>query len=404
MAFRARTGPLAHLMPTKDSAIEAALPSPGSPRRIAALDGVRGLAILLVLLRHSVVFGDFSPQSQWDAYFNAGAKASWVGVDLFFVLSGFLITGILYETRQDRHYFRTFYIRRTLRIVPVYYGFLLWYFLTAPLVIPPAEAPALSSGGLAWAASYASNYPTGLWGWGVLPHPVRHVWSLAIEEQFYLVWPLLIYRLPRERLMVVCLVVAGLGWALRAFLVGADLPIAGYVWTPARLGPLALGGWIALAARNPNHLRRISRAAWPAGLTMLGLVVGLLLWRRDLSYTDPIIQLIGFDAVAVLFAALIVLAVTARPGSLVGHLVSLRGLGAMGRYSYAIYLFHQPLILALRGAGLSAAMMPPILGSRWPGALAFALVATGASLAVALLSWHLWEKHFLRLKARFAYG
>ena len=211
------------------------LPSPITGGRVEALDGIRGVAVLLVMIGHGVVFGGFSTRSGWDAVFNAGAKTGWVGVDLFFVLSGFLITGILFDTRGSEHYFRTFYVRRFLRIVPVYYAVLLLYCLWGHALIDAAESPELSWNGLAWAATYLSNYPTGLHGWGVLPHPVRHLWSLAIEEQFYLLWPLLVYRVDARRLMTICLVAVGVGWVTRVLLLALSLDIAGYVWTPARL-------------------------------------------------------------------------------------------------------------------------------------------------------------------------
>jgi peptidoglycan/LPS O-acetylase OafA/YrhL len=380
------------------------LPVAGSSERVPALDGIRGVAILLVLLLHGMVFGGFAPRSALDRVLNAAANTGWVGVDLFFVLSGFLITGILYDTRRDRHYFRTFYIRRALRIVPVYYGFLLLYFVAAPFLLPASQVPRLSWGGLAWAASYLSNYPTGFEGWGVLPHPVRHVWSLAIEEQFYFCWPLLIYKLSRRRLMTLCLLGVALAWAIRAVLVAGSLPIAGYVLTPARLGPLAMGGFAALAARDPGDLRVLTHWARRALLVVSALGVGFLLWRRSFSYMDPLVQLVGFDALALLFASVIVVCVTAAPGSILQRVSSHAALRFFGRYSYAIYLFHQPMILALGGIGLSTAIVPAVWGSNWPGGLLFVLIATAASLGASLVSWHLWEKHFLRLKQRFAYG
>jgi peptidoglycan/LPS O-acetylase OafA/YrhL len=378
------------------------LPTPGATERVATLDGIRGVAILLVLFRHGVVFGDFVPQSTLDALFNVAAKSAWVGVDLFFVLSGFLITGILFETKDRTHYFRAFYARRALRIVPAYYVFLLLYFLAAPAVLPEREAPRLDWTGLGWAASFLSNYPTGYEGWGVLPHPVRHVWSLAIEEQFYLVWPLLVLWLPRRRLMAACVAAVVLAWLFRAWLATASLPIAGYVWTPARLGPLALGALVALALRDPTDLRTAVRWARPVALATFLLVVAIVLWRRDLAYSDPVVQLIAYDAVGAMFAALIVIAVS-TPSAVTGRLLSSPILMFLGRYSYATYLYHQPVLLSLAGVGITAAIVPPIGGERWPGALAFVIVGAGVSVALAYASWHLVEKHALKLKDRFAY-
>jgi len=376
---------------------------PGPGDRNPGLDGVRGLAILLVLLRHSVVFAGVQPVSAMDGLFTAASKASWVGVDLFFVLSGFLITGILFDTRANQHYFRMFYMRRVLRIVPVYFLFLALYFTIGPMLLPASQEPDLSWHGLAWAASYLSNIATSVSGWGVLPHPLRHVWSLAIEEQFYLVWPLLIWKPSRRGLLALSLIMMVASWGVRATVLAAGNPVAGYVLTPARLGPLALGGFVAIAMRDVSDRRALARVAPMVVAGMSAVVVGILYVRRDLSYLDPVTQLVGFDALALLFAGLIVMVLTARPSSVLTRVFGSRLLRSLGRYSYAMYLFHQPLIIGLAGVGLTAAIFPPILGSMWPAELLVFLIATSATTALAFVSWHVWEQPFLRLKERFAY-
>jgi len=379
-------------------------PTSASVQRIPSLDGIRGAAVLTVVIYHAVVFSGFVTHSRSDAVFNTVVKTGWAGVDLFFVLSGFLITGILYDSRWDNHYFRTFYIRRFLRIVPVYYAFLLVYLAIGALVIPATEAPRMSWSALGWAASYASNYPTGWQGWGILPHPVRHVWSLAVEEQFYLLWPVLVYRLPARRLLTLCIAVVVSGWLVRAALLLRNQDIASYVWTPARIGSLALGGYVAIAMRDPRLISRLQRWAAPAGGCAVMIILATLVWQRNLSYTAPATQLVVFDALAILFASIVLLAATARVESPVYRVLTSPLLRSFGKFSYAMYLFHQPLILTLIGVGLTATTFPLIAGSAWPAALAFALSAIAASYTVAFLSWHLLEKHCLRLKHRFTYG
>lgn len=376
---------------------------PGPGDRNPGLDGVRGLAILLVLLRHTVDFVGVAPVSTMDALFNTASMASWVGVDLFFVLSGFLITGILFDTRTNQHYFRMFYMRRVLRIVPVYFLFLALYFTIGTIVEPASQDPNLSWHGLAWAASYLSNIATAVHGWGVLPHPVRHVWSLAVEEQFYLVWPLLIWKPSRRSLLALSLIMIVASWGVRAAFLAAGNPVAGYVLTPARLGPLALGGFVAIAMREVSARRALARLAPLVIAGTSTVVVGILYVRHRFFYLDPITQLLGFDALALLFAGLIVMVLTARPSSVLARVFGSRILRSFGRYSYAMYLVHQPLILALAGIGLTAAIFPPILGSMWPSEVLVFLIETLATTALAFVSWHLWEQPFLRLKERFAY-
>ena len=381
-----------------------AAPIPTISRREPTLDGLRGVAVLMVVAYHAALFGGFTTRSRADALFNTVVRTGWMGVDLFFVLSGFLITGILRDSRGSERYFRTFYIRRFLRIVPACYAFLLLYLAVGPRILPSSQAPALSWRALVLAASYLSNYPTGLVGWAVLPHPLRHLWSLAVEEQFYLVWPLLVYALPARRLIHTCVGIVVTAWLVRATLATGGLPIAAYVWTPARLGPLALGSLLALVVREPPLLARMREWAPRTIVSILLLLLCVLLWRRNLSNEDLANQLIVFDAAAALFGAVIVVAITAAQRSVVHNALTSRSLRALGRYSYAMYLFHQPLILALVGFGLSPASFAAMRGSNWPGALAFIVICIGSSLLLAVLSWYVLEERFLRLKERFPYA
>lgn len=169
---------------------------PLAATHFAALDGLRGCAVLAVVLLHA------TSSLQHPATIAGGAikklfSCGWIGVDLFFVLSGFLITGILVDAKGRPRYFRTFYWRRSLRILPLYYGLLVVLFVIAPAVAGPAwRAGALPSSGQAWYWLHLQNFVSlrnetaGYLG---------NLWSLAIEEQFYLVWAPLILITDRRR-------------------------------------------------------------------------------------------------------------------------------------------------------------------------------------------------------------
>lgn len=208
--------------------------------RITALDGLRGIAILAVLEFH---FAEgLTGLSRAELAIYNFIRTGWLGVDLFFVLSGFLITGILTDARHTPRYFQNFYWRRAVRIFPPYYAFLLAYGVFYPLARHrPLDAPW-------WHWTYLTNVAVALH----LPvGTTPHFWSLAVEEQFYLLWPLLIYLLPRRAAMRVCLgcIVGAPAIRIMLLLAGIGNPAA-YVLMPCRVDALAVGGWLALAQRD----------------------------------------------------------------------------------------------------------------------------------------------------------
>ena len=362
-------------------------PAPPAPERIPALDGLRGIAILLVLLMHAG-FPGIAVDSSVSAPLLHGylwvALLGWCGVDVFFVLSGFLITGILVRARGSPHYFRDFYARRALRIFPLYYAVLALLFVVLP-------RPAVAAPDEAWTSLlYLQNWLYGTRG--AFSDPARTItWSLAIEEQFYLLWPaLVLWTSPRglQRLCVATIVGA---IALRAALLlgGAEHV---YFLTPCRLDALAAGALLAVVPLPTPRFGQLATLAGAAGLAGAAAYAG-----SPLTEQSPCMQ--GFGLVASLLLA-VGLLVLVRGDGLVARWARWRWLGVFGRYSYCLYLTH---VLVIEVVGQWWLERAGGWAREWP--LAWVLMLTvgsiAASLGVSFASWHLFEKWFLQLKRYF---
>lgn len=377
------------------------VPTPGV--NVPALDSIRGLAILTVMAYHFFLYGGMEPTLAIDRLMDRIGRAGWVGVDLFFVLSGFLITGILFDTRQKRNYFRNFYIRRVLRIFPLSYAVLLIVFLIIPGLVPVGAEYRLMMQDQGWFWTYLTNVSIALNGWGSF-YAFGHFWSLAVEEQFYLFWPIIIYLFPRRTLLKLC-VVTMIGSLLLRFGLGmAGYGLVAYVSTPARMDALALGAFLALVVRGSSAERlKLSRLAWPV-LAIAGTATGVyFIWKERLVYGDFGVYTVGFLVIALLFGAFLVISITTPPNSLPGKFFNSPVLRFFGRYSYALYVFHHPVAIFLPLYGFSVQIFPTLRGSQLPGLLLFSIVAALISLALALASWHLLEARFLSLKRYFEY-
>lgn len=386
----------------------APVPDAEAAARKPALDGVRGLAILSVMVFHFTALVGGQSGRLIDEVFLRISAAGWAGVDLFFVLSGFLITGILFDAKAAAvHYFRHFYARRTLRIFPAYYGFLLLLAILLPLVQPvEREVAAAIREKLVWYATYLTNVhldgnPIGRKDFFF----TSHLWSLAVEEQFYLVWPAVVLLFSRRSLMAICLLIIAGALGLRVWLdaAGADHYIAHEI-TPARMDSLAVGALIALAARDARDLHLLKRWMRPAAVAAATVVITLYFSRDRFSPYDVWVQTIGYTALAIVFGALVLLAIGVRPGTLANGFLSHGALTFFGRYSYALYLFHWPVAALLSRRSSAFDGVPLVAGSLLLREAAFIAAAGALVVSVAWLSWHLWEQQFLKLKARFPYG
>jgi peptidoglycan/LPS O-acetylase OafA/YrhL len=376
---------------------------PRSAQRIAALDGMRGLAILMVMLHH------FTPDRGAGVF--SVLHLGWVGVDLFFVLSGFLITGILYDAKSTSHYFRNFYARRVLRIFPLYYAVLLAGFVALPLL---QSAGAIHVPGLdeirvwqAWLWSHCSNILLSLQGQWLLDSGVirmNHFWSLAVEEQFYLVWPIVVLIFNRKALMRITIAMIAGAFALRALLCFAHVTyIASYTLMPCRMDALAMGALLALVYRGPDGLGALRRGAMYLSAGAIAALTIIVAITHNLARTDPFMQTFGFSAIALLAGGTLIGALTAATGGLGYRLWDASSLRWLGKYSYALYVFHPMIEPLLRGPA-SPAALGSNLHSIWLGNLVYAVIAMILTCIVAWLSWHLLEKRMLSLKRYFEYS
>jgi peptidoglycan/LPS O-acetylase OafA/YrhL len=348
------------------------VPVTGGDHRYVALDGLRALAVLAVLVEHGF---DVAPSWETDL-FKLWAPGTG-GVRLFFVLSGFLITGILLGARsaggeqQRGHVLRAFYVRRALRIFPLAYATILGMVLISSAVRQD----------WLWFLSYTSNWR---WVTGQFEGPLAHFWSLAIEEQFYLVWPALILWTPRRHLLPMMFGVILTATLSRYALAALVSPAAAYLSTVSRLDALAWGGVLAYWRRQGSQ---------PRGTVWAGL--GLAALAAPFAVTDPVVAVLNESAAVLLSGAIVMWAVDREP-----RLLRLPPLTYLGTISYGIYIMHPlmrfvvPVLNELTGLGLYVPSGPGVGSFMY-----MAVLATG----VAAVSWRVFEKPLNDQKDRVPY-
>ncbi len=386
-------------------------PLPSSPgadeRRIPAFDGLRGIAILLVFIFHIKPPSE-SPLNGKVVDFIFGPL--WCGVDLFFVLSGFLITGILADTKQHARYFLNFYARRTVRIFPLYYGVLGALFVVLPLMgmLPIPQLKGLLAGDYykalwdnqAWLWLYLQNFLQAR-GEHQLPG-LGHFWSLAIEEQFYLVWPFLVYFLSSKSMLRLAAAIFVMGLPLRWALLhyGFDSWAIRHI-TFARVDALAAGACVALLYRNcPLHvLRKLTLPLFSVSLIAVLVLAALVPGMTRNSFE---VTVWGYTAFAALFSSIIMAILSQQAPAGFLRMLNLRFMTFFGTLSYGIYVFHWPVIHASRA--ITGRLRIPLFTSYpiIPFALECAITVV-VSILLAMLSWKYYEAPWLRLKRRFRY-
>lgn len=360
--------------------------------QIKEFDGLRGIAILMVLCVH------FWPQTSSIPWFDAIASSGWVGVDLFFVLSGCLITWILVDTKSDQHYFRNFYGRRVLRIFPLYFLFLAFIFIAIPISEsgPYWSTPFIQeSGSPAWYFFFLTNLRELFSGHDV-PPIIRPLWSLAIEEQFYLIFPLIVLWLSRRFLMygLAASLLLAIAFRLITILMWPEAHRIQYLATVARMDAIAVGCLTALCLRvlPLQSIRTFTSIAILSVPFMFIFGMAFHLFDR----TNWHMRTWGYSALAISFGLVTAWTFAFRGARFLAPL-RWRPLRFTGKICFGIYVLHRLVEFVLEKLATRAG---------WPlkdGQFATLGLKIMVCVAVAALSWYAFERQILRLKAFFNY-
>ena len=371
----------------------------GQDFRIPELDGLRGIAILLVCLFHFNMVAN--PAGRLEQVVDAFCSHLWFGVDLFFVLSGFLITTILLEAKGSPRFFSSFYMRRVLRILPLYYLTLLVYLIVSIFRQRYLGQSAEYRLQLAYWL-YVQNWAI-IWNKSIVI--LGHFWSLAVEEQFYLVWPIIIYFASAKFLKWLCGSLIGLAFLFKLGLLGFQFPssdtsvAASYTLTPARVDTLAIGGLVALMARHYLRFRPIWFAFFSLVFTVAFLFLNFTQGRHTFWY-----KAVEYSAIAPVCGFLI-----ARSSCRTGNhgffdtFLRSRALRSIGKYSYAMYIVHWPLNVLLHWRAAAIIEKQPT-NLQTPAKLAYIFLLTAFTYALGWMSWNVIEKRILSLKRLFPMG
>jgi peptidoglycan/LPS O-acetylase OafA/YrhL len=375
-------------------------PKPGDCGRIRELDGLRGIAIAMVVIFHYFqITLEVRPGSAL-AYLQAAARLSWTGVDLFFVLSGFLIGGILLDSRASTNYYSVFYKRRFFRIVPIYVVTLLLTvgLLSLNLGSDGSRFKWLTTEGAPWYAylTFTQNFwMTHAASFGC--NGLAMTWSLAVEEQFYVTVPLYIRALSRRWLVRVLLIGICSAPVLRTLLLyfGGDSSVGIYTMMLCRSDALLLGVLSAVMLRDERWRERIRNASVAFYICAPVFLLGLgFLTLRAWNLTTSMMKTVGYTWVA-LFYVTILLFVLTRPDSRLTKLFRMKWLCWLGTLAYGIYLFHtgvQYLLFGLIwGHGATISSIPTLLVT---------LAAVVLTLLLAMLSWRYFEQPLIRMGRR----
>lgn len=361
---------------------------------VPELDGVRGIAILIVTLYR---FSKELPPSDLGNQIAGAMSLGERGVDLFFVLSGFLITGVLLDKRNEAKPIFNFIMRRSLRIFPLYFVAIAGLLAISKFVPGFRGVFKQAADNQFYLWTYLTNVKMSLddsWCFGALDH----FWSLAVEEHFYLVWPFLVLfvvgRKGLRPLLYLTLLTACLCAAARiSFALVSENGVAPNVLSIFRFDTLLLGSSVAILARLKTNSLRSWRRPSAVGLAICLLAGGILAITDRKGFT------VTHSIWAVVWTCWLVIAISSRTTSLTSRLLRFPILQSLGKYSYAMYVFQSPLV-PLVAPIIGVAALGPVVGET-AASLIYVPVMCVLSFGAALISWNLLERHMLKLKKYF---
>ena len=368
---------------------------PANAKRMPALDGLRAIAILLVIPHNLDSLAQPIPLLILPVA--AVMHAGWIGVQLFFVLSGFLITGNLLDAQRAENYYRAFFGRRVLRIFPLYYTVLALAFVLLPLLNAVPEGLRATQHDQFWLWTFSSNW---VQPYGHAVDGFSHFWSLAIEEQFYLVWPFVVHRSSPVRLLTVCICVVIAAFLIRlTFILTLAADDSLYLFTVCRMDALACGAAAAVLSRFATRLFNRTGFVNRSAFVVLVLLCMGAAFTRGYFVHDRQCQLWGYTLLSIGFATFVYAGAqqSFKTFGTLWRALTWAPLRRIGQYSYGMYIFHLPLHVFI-----GTPLLKHFFAHVTPyGTLAYIAVMTLVTFALAALSYELFESRFLRLKRLF---
>lgn len=369
--------------------------------RFRSLDGIRAMAVTMVFASH--YGGGGTHGGTVLKIVDTLRSKGWIGVDVFFVLSGFLITGILFDTRNDSQFFKRFFARRSVRIFPIVYLLFTILALLTPIFLYTWHWKQAFF--LVYLGNFFGNATPALYGVHSSYSPwadasIGHLWSLCVEEQFYVVWPVMVWMVrDRVKLLWTSGVLAALTLTVRIVMVNVWSPQMAESWLnrtlPFRLDTLLFGAILALLLRGPAADAIQRSMKW---YFLVGSVATLTIFVLSPEYDSPWLLSVGLTFIAA--ASMGLIGMTLRQGSICQRLFNVKPAQVLGRYSYGFYVWH---FVWIKASIRALIYMTTLFHSTALGGLVELPLAFLVIFLMAKLSYDFFEVRFLKLKRHFEY-